>query len=63
MSEKDKKLSRRDFLKNAGVIAGGASVGAAMLLSGCNQQTESKQEPPKPDWLPEKWDHEAELLS
>ena len=63
MSGNDKKLSRRDFLKNAGVIAGGASVGAAMLLSGCNQQTAAtNQEPPKPDWLPEKWDHEADVV-
>jgi aerobic-type carbon monoxide dehydrogenase small subunit (CoxS/CutS family) len=41
MSEKEKKrkttgISRREFLKDAGIIAGGAAIGTTALLAACN---------------------------
>ena len=45
MSEKDKvdkskgkQLSRREFLKDAGLVAGGAAVGSMAILSACGTQ-------------------------
>lgn len=44
MSEKERKgeygkLSRRDFLKDAGIVVGGAAVSSAFLLTACGKET------------------------
>lgn len=60
-----KRLSRRDFLRNAGVIAGGATLGAGMLLSGCsdgNNAAPTTAEPPKECWLPDEWHKETDVV-
>lgn len=44
MSEQKSRLSRREFLKNAGIIAG-ATVGSGLLLTACN----SPEAPQTPD--------------
>ncbi len=54
-----KKLSRRDFLKNAGILAGGTAVGASLFLNGCSQEATT---PPRSHWLPEKWDMETDVV-
>lgn len=57
-----KKLSRRDFLKNAGVIAGGATVGASLFLSGCAKEDAPAATVESKPWLPEKWDQETDVV-
>jgi len=45
MTEKSKKgsggLSRRDFLKDAGLLAGGAAIGSTILLAACAGEPET----------------------
>lgn len=71
-------MSRREFLKNAGIIAGGTAIGGSMFLSGCS--TPAAEPAPaasaapaapaaptapaedKKYWLPEKWDKEVEVV-
>ena len=50
MSEEKNKaetsgLSRREFLKDAGLVVGGATVGSMAFLSGCKTTTETKAGP------------------
>ncbi|TWH56637.1 secreted protein [Desulfitobacterium sp. LBE] len=64
---KRERLSRRDFLKNAGIMTAGTAVGAGFLLSGCSQDaqggTEAKpQAAEAKPWLPEKWDKETDVV-
>jgi hypothetical protein len=52
MTEQEKreefsKVTRRNFLKNAGIVAGGAVIGSSMLLSACG-----KEEVPKTVQVP-----------
>ena len=43
MSEENKtKVSRREFLKDAGLVVGGATIGSAALLSACGEKTVTK---------------------
>jgi Fe-S-cluster-containing hydrogenase component 2 len=35
-----KSVSRRDFLKDAGIVLGGAAAGSALLLTGCREEKE-----------------------
>lgn len=54
------QLSRRSFLKGAGVAAAGmAMTGAAAGLTGCAEQ---KPEETRPAYLPESWDKEADIV-
>lgn len=66
--EEEKKLSRRDFVK--GAAAGAAAMASAGVLAGCGSKTQEEPAGPaasqeggdaKP-WLPEKWDHEADVV-
>jgi len=61
MTEKKKKkpveISRRDFLKDAGLLIGGTAISSTVLLSACGDQ-EAVATP----WLPEKWDKEADVV-
>ncbi len=64
MSEKEKreemeikKLSRREFLKNAGILAGGTAVGASILLTGCGANAATA--PPADEM---KWDKETDVV-
>ena len=51
------KLSRRGFIRNAGILAGGTAIGASLFLTGCSQGgAESKS------GIPTKWDKEADLV-
>jgi len=61
MTEEEKKknqkgkISRRDFVKGAGLVIGGAAalgVGG-ITLTGCGE---------KKPWLPDKWDYEADVV-
>lgn len=49
------KVSRRDFLKNTGILAAGSALGAT-LLAGCANNSPQKDEPSLT------WDHEAEVV-
>ena len=43
MPEKETSpISRRQFLKNAGIVVGGTAVGSAILLSACGGDTVTK---------------------
>jgi ABC-type glycerol-3-phosphate transport system substrate-binding protein len=46
MTEKQKRksgtISRRDFLKDAGVLVGGAALGSTLLLAACAGETETE---------------------
>ena len=42
MEEKKTTVSRREFLKDAGLVVGGATIGSAAILSACNGKTETK---------------------
>ncbi len=47
MTEKEKKkesgeISRRDFLKDAGMVVGGAAIGSTVLLAACAGETETE---------------------
>lgn len=62
MSEKDgktnsKNLSRRDFLRNTGILAGGAVLGTG-LLAGCSEG--AAKDAPAP--AGEAWDYEADVI-
>lgn len=62
MSEKDgktnsKNLSRRDFLRNTGILAGGAVLGTG-LLAGCSEG--AAKDTPAP--AGEAWDYEADVI-
>ena len=48
-------LSRRSFLKGAGVAA--AAVAGSAALAGCSSDADASQE-----WLPKSWDYECDLL-
>ena len=48
-------LSRRSFLKGAGVAA--AAVAGSAALAGCASGTGASQ-----DWMPKSWDYECDLL-
>ena len=48
-------LSRRSFLKGAGVAA--AAVAGSAALAGCSSDAGASQE-----WLPKSWDYECDLL-
>ena len=48
-------LSRRSFLKGAGVAA--AAVASSAALAGCASGTGASQ-----DWMPKSWDYECDLL-
>jgi len=39
---KSGKLSRRDFLKDAGLLVGGAAIGSTVLLAACAGETETE---------------------
>ena len=39
MSEKKTTVSRREFLKDAGLVVGGATIGSAAILSACSGKT------------------------
>ncbi|MGE4274280.1 MAG: FAD-dependent oxidoreductase [Desulfitobacterium sp.] len=61
MSEKrtdaeGKQLSRRDFLRNTGILAGGAVLGTG-LLAGCSEGTAKSTPTPA-----EVWDYEADVV-
>ena len=47
-------LSRRSFLKGAGVAA--AAVAGSAALAGCSSDAGASQE-----WLPKSWDYECDL--
>ncbi len=56
------KLSRRDFIKEAAVVAGASAAalaGAGELVNPAQAQTQS---PPGPAALPAKWDKEADVV-
>ncbi len=62
MSEKDgktnsKNLSRRDFLRNTGILAGGAVLGTG-LLAGCSEGAAKDT----PAAAGEAWDYEADVI-
>jgi 3-oxosteroid 1-dehydrogenase len=62
MAEKrneERRLSRRDFLKNTGILAGSAALGAGFLV-GCSQPTDKEAAVPANGG--EKWDHEADVV-
>jgi anaerobic selenocysteine-containing dehydrogenase len=40
MSENGKELTRRKFLKDAGILAGGTVVAGSFLLAGCKEEVE-----------------------
>ena len=48
-------ISRRDFLKKAGILAGGTAIGAS-VLTGCSTASGSK------DGMPTTWDDEADVV-
>ena len=63
----DVTVSRRDFLKKAGVVGG--AVGAGVLMQGCSTETGNAAGGTTEDestnvahWLPEKWDVETDVL-
>ncbi len=51
-------VTRRDMLKGAGILAAGLAATGAVTALGC--ASESKEE--KPEWLPEVWDAEADIV-
>lgn len=55
-----KNVSRRDFLRNTGILAGGA--GASLLLGGLGNPETAKAAEPTKYWLPEKWDIETDVI-
>ncbi|MDR1178751.1 MAG: FAD-binding protein [Spirochaetaceae bacterium] len=59
-----KKISRRDFLKKTGAVAGSAAIGSSLLLSGCNSAPKSGAFGTKsdPSNAPKKWDFEADVV-
>ena len=50
----ENNLSRRGFVKGAGLAAGAAALSGAVLANA--------DEAPAQDWLPEAWDYECDLL-
>jgi hypothetical protein len=58
----EQRVSRRDFLKGAGLVGG--AVGAGMLLQGCDTPgvAEEGNTSDNPWWLPEKWDVETDVI-
>jgi len=40
-NDKSGKLSRRDFLKDAGLLVGGAAIGSTVLMAACAGETET----------------------
>ena len=50
----ENNLSRRGFVKGAGLAAGAAALSGAALANA--------DEAPAQDWLPEAWDYECDLL-
>jgi len=55
----ERKISRRDFLKNTGILAGSAALGAG-FLAGCSQPAAKEATPPAED--SPKWDYEADVV-
>ena len=51
------KLSRRDFLRNAGVLAGGTAIGASLFLTGCGNAATTAASADKVTW-----DHETDVV-
>ncbi|SHN82575.1 FAD-dependent oxidoreductase [Desulfitobacterium chlororespirans] len=61
MTQKDKKgISRRDFLRNTGILAGSAVVGST-LLAGCSTPTNTANTP-APSTSEPQWDYEADVV-
>lgn len=54
---KSEKLSRREFLRNAGIIGGSAVLGTT-FLAGCTTVGAAKEATPNP----QKWDYEADVV-
>ncbi|MEW5705622.1 MAG: C-GCAxxG-C-C family protein [Actinomycetota bacterium] len=47
MKVTEEVLTRRKFLANAGSIAAGLAIGGSLLVAGCSQATQTKEEMPK----------------
>lgn len=54
----EKSLSRRDFLRNTGILAGGAVLGTG-LLAGCSDSAAKAEAPPP---VEQTWDYEADVV-
>lgn len=55
----EKNLSRRDFLRNTGILAGGAVLGTG-LLAGCSDSAAKPAAAPPP--VKQSWDYEADVV-
>ena len=53
--------SRRKFIKNAGIVMGGAAIGTGISYSSLSAKEQKKDCSEKP-WLPDKWDKEADVV-
>lgn len=59
---KSKKMSRRAFLRDAGILAGGTAIGASVFLTGCGTATEPQPTSEAEYWMPAQWDDEADVV-
>ncbi|MEL1133687.1 FAD-dependent oxidoreductase [Desulfitobacterium sp. THU1] len=59
---KSKDVSRRTFLRNAGILAGSTVVGASVFLGGCSTPSASQPASESKDWMPATWDDEADVV-
>lgn len=61
--ETGKSISRKDFLKSTGFVAGGLAVlGSGALAGGCTAEEASVQKTLAEAWLPSVWDQEADVV-
>lgn len=59
---KSEKVSRRAFLKNAGILAGSTAIGASLFLGGCGTPAASQPASGSQDGIPATWDDEADVV-